>query len=215
MNIKTNAPVRGSFGIPPEMQEAMNKKQEKKEPVSAPIPPAAEEVAPKEPIPKEAITNASVDDSDPIRILERLGGKFDNDDFQKLLFKGYYETELDVVKGRFRATFRTLTGAEYDEVDELLALEVKNTEMTNDGFMARRSMLIISYGVTHLMGKPVAKPVLTSDKVVDTKATALERRKALSALAPAITNKLIQTHGTITVAMNQIVENPDKYIKNS
>lgn len=210
MEVRRNAPVQGSFGIPPILEEAAARSRaEAAEKRKKPTP------APEEAAPPEAITDETVKESDPSEVLKSLGVEFTNDSFQHLLFKGFFESEIEVIKGRFKATVRTLTGAEYDEVDELLAAEVKNTDMTNDGFQARRAMWVLSYGVTHLTGKLLAKTVATKDKKIDTMATAKERRKVLSQLAPALTNQLIQKHGAMTMAINTIVAEPDKYLKNS
>lgn len=214
----TQGPVQGSFGIPPEIAKAAERKraeaEERKkmsqegEAQAAPTPTPVEEA-------KAQSEQVDVSGEDPQKILEKLGAKFTDDDFQKLLFKGFYETELEIVKGKFKATFRTLTGNEYDELDEILADEIKTIDMTTEGFNARRAMLVISYGITHLMGKPVSKVVVNKDKTVDTKATARERRKVLGALSPAISNLLIQKHGALTVALNLLVADPEKYLKNS
>ena len=216
-NMKAQHGTTGSFGIPPQFQEATERartkqaqpqpqQQPQREPEPVVAEPTASAPAPEDPKAKE---------TNPIKNLEKLGAQFTDEDFQKLLFKGYYETELDIVKGKMRATFRTLLGSEYDDIDETMATDVKEINMTNEGFETRRAVLIVAYGVTHLNGKPIVKPVMTKDNKVDTKATALERRKVIGALAPAVTNLLIQKHGAITVSINAIVASPDDFVKNS
>lgn len=227
MQLNKNGPQQGSFGIPPQMQEAHVRAREEAEekrkktapPTSAPTA-AAESAAPVETSSSSTPDDQKAEETHPIKILEKLGAPFADEDFQRLLFKGYYEKELVVVNHpkeelRLRAVFRTLSGEEYDEADALLAEEAKTVEMTNEGFSARRSMIILSYGVIQLNGKPVVKPILNKDKKVDTRATAAERRKAFNALSPAVANKLVQIHGAITVAINMIINKPEEYLKNS
>jgi hypothetical protein len=88
--------------------------------------------------------------------------------------------------------------------------------MTNDGFNTRRSMWIISLGITHLIGKPIAKVEPDKKtKQIDLKELARARRAVLGKLAPSLTNLLIQKHGAITVAINMITTEPEKHLKNS
>jgi hypothetical protein len=213
MKLDRQGPAQGSFGIPPQMAEAAAKQRETRAAEKpAPIPEAAEAALTTEP---EEQKKSTTSDPTPTEMLSQIGAKFTDDDFQRLLFKGYYEAELEVFKGKFKATFRTLTGREYDEVDEMLAEDIKDVAMTNDGLDARRAMWIISYGVTHLMGKPVAKVIMTKDKLVDSKETARARRQVLAELAPQVTNKLLRMHGTIVVSLNQIAADPEQFLKNS
>lgn len=216
--MKAQHGTNGSFGIPPQFQEAAERARARSAQPQQQQQPPKEPEPPVEPAPTptaEASEDRKAIDTNPMKNLEKLGASFTDEDFQKLLFKGYYETELDIVKGKMRATFRTLLGSEYDDIDEIMATDVKEINMTNEGFETRRAVLIVSYGVTHLNGKPIVKPVMTKDNKVDTKATALERRKVIGALAPAVTNLLIQKHGAITVSINAIVAAPDDFVKNS
>ena len=209
----TQQAARGSFGIPDEIraaherQKAKFQEEPKEEKFQAPDLDAA-------PV-KEASLDNEVADLTPEKVLERMGAKFDEDDFQRLIFKGYYETEIDVVKGRLKAKFKTLTSQEYDEIDELIANEIKDVAMTNDGLRTRTAMWVIAYGVVELSGKPTSKPIKDKEGRIDSKATASERRKLFSAMAPAVVNLLIQKHGAITMAVNEITADPTGNLKNS
>jgi hypothetical protein len=208
----------GSFGIPEEIkeaahrQQARNTKSESSE-EQTDYKEAAEASA------KSAVESDEEDeersDSSPEAILEKLGAKFTEDDFSQLIFKGTYEATIPVVKGRLTGKFRTLTSDEYDQIDEILAKEMKDVDMTQDGLRTRSSMWVISYGVTELNNKLVAKPIKDKEGKVDLKATAIERRKVFANMAPAIVNQLIQKHGAITVAINTIAAEPSENLKNS
>jgi len=214
MNLGTNK-QQGSMGIPPHLTEAAEKqrilkaKKDETKPEPKTEPPVIQ--------PQEGAEGSSEKEQEgenPTELLKAIGAKFTDEDFHKLLFRGYYETELDIIKDRFKATLKTLTTKEYDEVDELLAEEIKTIPMTSDGYNNRYAMWIISFGVTQLMGKPVAKVVM-KDNVIDAKETAKKRREAFGMLAPQLTNLLIQKHGVLTVALNIIARKPEVHLKNS
>jgi hypothetical protein len=203
---------KGSFGIPEDFQNAQNnfkkqKAQAEEKPKAQPQPEApAEEEA------KEEVISTDT----PEAVLEKMGAKFDEEDFQRLIFKGFYETEIPVIKGKLKAKFKTLTSQEYDEIDEIMAEEARDIPMTNDGYRSRMAMWIISYGVTELAGKVLVKPIVDKDtKTPDTKAMAKERRKIFGAMGPAVVNLLIQKHGAITTSLNMIASNPEGNLKNS
>jgi hypothetical protein len=206
-----NEPVRGSFGIPPEMKEAAERSQAKKEEVKQPA---------KEPELKAKVETPVTDEDankvDPYNILKTLGIEFTDEMFNQLLFKGFVEAEVDVIPGKLKAKFKTLTTEEHDLVDELLAEDLKNKQMTSDGFEARRSVWTMAFGVTHLLGKPICPIVLAADKkTMDKMATAKKRRPYIAGLAPIVMNTMIQKHGAMTVAINMIVSEPGEHVKNS
>jgi hypothetical protein len=138
-----------------------------------------------------------------------MGAKFDEEDFQRILFKGHYETVIDVIPKKLTAKFRTLTGREYDEIDEIIALEIKEIPMTQDGLRTRTSMWVIAYGVIELNNKVIVKEILNEKGVPSTREMAEVRRKVFAEMAPGIVNMLIQKHGAISVAVNSIISNPD------
>lgn len=206
---------RGSFGIPAEMKEAVARAEAKKEEpkTAAPKPETDMEMKTKVEVP---VTDEDARRVDPYEILKTLGVDFTDDMFNQLLFKGFIEVEVDVVPGKLKAKFKTLTTEEYDLVDELLAEDLKSKQMTSDGFDARRSVWTMTFGVTHLMGKPVSPLVLLADKkTVDKLATARKRRPIIASLAPVVMNTMIQKHGAMTVAINMIVADPGEHVKNS
>jgi len=154
----------------------------------------------------------------PLQQLKDMGIELTDDDFQKILFKGFVEKEVVVfpsVRGKreMTATLKTLTGDEYDQADELLAEEISDVRATNEGYQTRRNMWVLSFGVTGLAGKPLGKVVSTKDAqgrdIVDLKETARLRRDTLGLLSPAILTKLMRLHGAMTVAINSAVEDPD------
>lgn len=202
--------TKGSFGIPEELKEAQERQRTKTESAKEQSPVTEEVQLKQEDLSKEA------KEQTPTAILKKMGADFNDEDFQALIFKGIYEAEIDVVPNRLRAKFKTLIGDEYDEIDEIIANEIKDIPMTNDGLKTRTAMWVISYGVTSLAGKPLSKLIKGKDDKPDTRAMAAERRKVFAAMAPAIVNQLIQKHGAITMAINLIITaNPADNLKNS
>lgn len=209
MNEAANKHTQGSFGIPPEMKEAAEKHKTKAEPKQRP---PQEEL--KQETPDAPSESKDVKVKTPLDVLQGMGADFTEEDFSRLIFKGNYETTIDVIKGRLTAKFRTLSTREHDEIDEIITTELKDTPMTEDGLRSRTSLLIISYGVTELQGKPLTKQILDG-KTIDTKAMALARRAVFLEMAPAVINILINKHGAITVAMSMIASEPEDNLKNS
>lgn len=207
--MKGNQP-RGSFGIPPEMQENMERAKLTKE---AQAQEEKKEVS--EPVPQGAITDKAAEESEPKKIFKQLGIEFDDSDFNKLLFSGSIDKEIEIVKGKLRARLKSLTGAEYDEIDSIMSKEANDIPMSNEGFGVRKSMLITAYGLLELNGKPVSKPVKKDNDSIDRKATCLARREVLSQMAPAVSNIIMQKHGALTMALNQIAADPGDLLKNS
>ena len=205
--MKVNAqgrPVQGSFGIPEELEQAaMKSKQQPTEPAKPVEQPNTTTTTTKE-------ENTIVDD-----ILKDLGIEFTSEDFQKYIFRGSIEKEVVIVKGYLKAKFRSLIGKEWDEIDEILAGETKDIPMTVQGMDIRKSVLVLSYGILELEGKLLSKVIKLNDTELDTKAMALERRKALLRLAPSVTNIMIEKHGALTMVLNNITRDPGTHIKNS
>lgn len=217
--------AQGSFGIPPEIQEAGRRAKENAEknvkkagadetPVGATSDSPQASGSPVEGGDKP--NDEIAEKSNPLKILESLGITFDDELLQQLIFKGYVEQTIDIVKGKLTAKCRTLTVEDHDLVDELLAKETEDTKMTNTGFENRRAMLVLAFGVSELAGKQVAKPIINKEsKTIDKVATANQRRKVLQAMAPGVVNLMIQKHGAMTVAFNMIAADPGDYLKNS
>lgn len=160
------------------------------------------------------VTDETVAKTDPLFILKKeLGMDFNADDFHRLLYKGYVEKVVDVcynpkTKNQFTAVFKTLTGDEYDCADELLAEEMKDVEMTRAGLDSRRNMWVLSFGITKLDGRDIVKPAMTNGKY-DPKATARARKAVISAMSPAILNRLMRMHGTFSMQLDRLVESPN------
>lgn len=220
-----NARPRGSFGIPQDMLEAANKHRDQAQKKAAPpsadeqpnlqAPPEAAESEEETQKADEPAKGDSFNDLNPRKILQKLGIDFSEDDMQSVIYKGYVEKEIEVIKGSLKAVFRTLTATEFDEVDELMGEDLKNLQMTRAGYESRQSMWIISFAVTQLAGKPVARAVMQKDgKTPDTKAIAQARRVVLGAMSGSVINKIIRIQGLFQTAVNMIVEDPDA-LKNS
>lgn len=241
MRINQPAASQGSFGLTPQMKESVQSYKARVEKLND------EEDLGGDAVSEESIESVFSDDAgrssftqdssvdrdvikedSPLECLKRIGVELSDDDLFKIIFRGYLEKEIVVVLpvgGRTKplvATFRTLTGEEVDAADELLAEEIGDTKMTNDGYHTRRSMWILSYGLTHLAGKPVCNPVeYTKSKSEDApkfnmKATIKLRRKVLSTLNPGVLAKMMHLHSIFTVNINAIIANPEAdYLKKS
>lgn len=234
MKINQGIPAQGSFGLTPDMKDRLEEYNTRKVRASNDsdedgfLPPPTEEdfsgriEEEKEEAEETRQESVSVV-STPLENLKKIGVELTDDDFHKIIFRGYLEKEIVVVapiRGTkpLVATFRTLTGREVDEVDELMAEEVRDVQMTNDGFQTRRSMWIISYGIPQLMGKPVCQPVMAGkdSNKINMKATVKERRRVFSALNPGILTKMMHIHGVFTVSINGILAEPEAdYLKKS
>ena len=223
MKINAQPNFAGSFGIPPQMKEAEEKFQEEKARQASARPGASVDDASSfefnadfEAPPVQA-QEAAPEEITPASVLKKIGITLEEEDFQKIFFKGFIEKEISLFPGSsaqkpFLVTIKTLTGQEYDEVDELLADDIQDVKMTNDGYATRRNMWTLCFAVTHLAGKPVCKPVLkqaTSGEAIDLKETAKKRRDVLSRMSGSVISKLMRTYATFSVAVNELIENPE------
>lgn len=202
-----------SFGRPESMKEAVDKAQTKKEEPKdqkAPMPPESERAPEKEEKkPLDATLRARA-------IFDELGVDFTPEDFQQLIFKGYVEKEVEITKvngSPFMARIKTLTTREYEYADELMVDDVKNVPMTDAVYGSRRSILNISFAVTHLQGKALAKPVMDGS-TLDLKETALARREAFREMHTSMVNLLIEKYTALTVAVSAVVRDPTELEKN-
>jgi len=231
---------QSSFGIPDHVKEAGEKFRQAREDAQAkaedalkadPVydegyttepevenqqepPEATEEVA--------ASSDPLVDGANPVEILEKMGVFLEDEDYHKIVFRGFLEKDVIVVPAFKKArqlsvTFKTLSGQEYDYVDELVAEDLRDMRMTQQGYDTRRSMWVLTFGVSKMDGKPICQPamsVTTKGKQVDAKATARRKRDVLGLMHPAILSKMIRYHGAITLAINEIVTTPEaEYLK--
>lgn len=204
-----------SFGRPESMKEAVDKAQTKKEEPKeqkAPMPPESERAPEKEEKkPLDATLRARA-------IFDELGVDFTSEDFQQLIFKGYIEKDIEITKVNgtpLMARIKTLTTREYEYADELMVDDVKNVPMTDAVYGSRRSILNISFAVTHLQGRPLAKPVLEEKtNLVDLKETALARREAFREMHTSMVNLLIEKYTALTVAVSAVVRDPTELEKN-
>jgi hypothetical protein len=209
--MKINTQNRGSFGIPPEMQEAMErskKAEEKPREPEAPLPPLpdAEVAKDNEEFVKEISATSR---------LKEIGVVVDDKDFDTLLFKGYIEKDISVVEGKITPSFKTLITEEYDTIDELLAEELAAVSMTRDGADVRKTMWGMAMAVTKINGKPTVKAIMKEGNEVDLKATAKARRKVLSQMSPFVIDEMTRKFAVFTAAIRSMVNNPKELLKNS
>lgn len=232
--------AQGSFGIPAHVKEAGEKFRQTREDAQA----KAEDALKADPVYDEGYTTEPeaenqqeppevteevaassdplVDGANPVEILEKMGVFLEDEDYHKIVFRGFLEKDVIVVPAFKKArqlsvTFKTLSGQEYDYVDELVAEDLRDMRMTQQGYDTRRSMWVLTFGVSKMDGKPICQPamsVTTKGKQVDAKATARRKRDVLGLMHPAILSKMIRYHGAITLAINEIVTTPEaEYLK--
>lgn len=213
----------GSFGIPPEMKEAHQRQLENAAKSSAPETAAADgtdfgfDAGQEEETPVAVSTSTQEiigETADPVSALKKLGITLKEEDFHQILFRGELEKEVELFpaiggKSAIRVTLKTLTAEEYDWADELLAQEVRDTPLTNEGYATRKSMGILAFGVVKNQGQPLPRTgVPMKDKVVDYRALAQLRRSEFKRWSPALLTKMIRIHTVLTLAINFIVDDP-------
>lgn len=230
MKIGANT-TQGSFGMPAEMKAALDTYSKGKD-VGEKAPEAdigAEPLSYRDP---QAITDEDLDGSedqmspDKIDPIEQLEKDFDiqleDDDFQKLIFKGFLEKDvvaLPPIRGAkpLIVTFKTLTGDEYDLVDELLAEDIRDSRMTTEGFNIRRGMWVISVGITKIQGKQLCQPeymIVGDKKEFDIRATTRKKRDVIGKLSGSVLSRLMRIHAQLTLTLNAVIEDPSAdYIK--
>jgi len=147
--------------------------------------------------------------------LEMLKENYDieitGEDIQRIIFKGYTEKDVIVLPSILGsqpliATFKTLTGAEYELADEKLAEEIRDIRMTNDGFAARRGVWLLAYGLKKIQGKLYYKQKFSDDagKVFDKKATLESRKNALGDFSPVVLSRMMAIQSDLTIAINYL-----------
>lgn len=150
------------------------------------------------------------------QIFKRLGIELGEEDIQKIIFKGYVEKEVSIVEKYLKAKLKTLTTEEYNLVDEVIADEAKNSDMSVDGYNARKSVLTVACGLVELNGKPVIKKVPKEDDgSVDLKKYMLLKRQVLDKMSGSVVDKLIESHGAFSLGVNMAIRNPEDLLKNS
>jgi len=227
------AKAQGSFGMPPELKAQLERQQQEKRKKEAEAvkeslgeeTPVTDLGGPQQPFgfsepetkeaPQETARKFTVDldaNEEPGAALKSLGVEISDDDIENTIFKGFFHKDVLVVKNPkdpakdFKSTFKTLTGEEYDQVDELVMGEVEGINVSRNSFQTRQNMWTLAFGVSSLAGRPVCKPVLLPDgKNLDLKATARAKREILGKLSPAVLTKMMRIHGLLTAHINNIV----------
>jgi hypothetical protein len=225
--MKLNNPqgVKGSFGIPAEHREAMEKRKAAQEAGHAEEP-SAQAAESSEGWPMEEGTSAQPDNPDeapgeteesflgkgPREVLKKIGVEPTEKDFHDLIFRGYIEKTVDIVqnpvsKMKLTAKLKSLTNEELDFVDELLANDLDSVKATRDGLETRRGMWVMSFAIIELSGKILTKPIL-SDGKPDLKAMAMVRRKVLTNLSPFILREIMKVHAELVTSFDALLWEP-------
>jgi hypothetical protein len=224
MKIGSNGNMKGSFGIPPALREAEERIKQAREqgefrPDFESDPSEQEEQEEQGEEESAQHQEEALVIKNPLEVLKSsFGIVLEDEDFHKILFRGFVEKDIEAVPSirgskPLIATIKSLNGQEYDLVDELLAEDIRDVRMTNDGYSTRRNMWILSFAIPKLQGKSYVSPVLMKDQegkdVLDAKATAKKRRAKLATLNAAVLTRLMKIHGQLTLAINAIMEDPE------
>lgn len=149
--------------------------------------------------------------SSPLKTLREMGIEPSEEDFHNLIFRGYIEKEVEIVKNPvskkpLTARLKALTAEEVDLVDELLIEELDGTRMSNEGLEARRSVWLMSVAVQKLSGRDLVKsPPLDQQGKTDAKALAKAKRAILVKLNPYIMSRLVQKHAALVSCFNALL----------
>lgn len=141
----------------------------------------------------------------------KLGVKFTEEDFTKLLFNGSYEATIEIRPG-LKVKLRTLQAVDYNELDEKIANASKDIAMTEEGYKSRFTMFVLSYGLLQINGKEVVRP--KANQKVTTSELADLRYAMLVNMAPAVINLIANKHNLLTMAINTVVGDSQYHLKN-
>ncbi len=216
---------QGSMGIPEDMREEIQRQHEKKQAkarasqeddvktASSPYPDLDDKADTPE---KKEEKSADPRDVGAAQIFKKLGIEVNEEDIQKIIFKGYIEKNIVIVKNVLTAKMKSLTTEEYDIVDEVMAKEAKDVDMSVDGFNARKSVLTTAMSLTEFNGKPLIKePPKNEDGSVNLMEHMQRKRIVLKKMSATVVDKLIETHGAFSLGVNMGIRNPEDLLKNS
>ena len=222
---------QGSFGIPENLRKMLSEEEKKRseenqeekqeERPSAPLVSEDDGFKTEEDTPVEEKIEVSDKDirefdsglpsGDPIKELKKIGVELTDDDIHQYCFKGYLEKEVPVMKTKKReltVTLRTLTGEQYIIVDRKLADIIPLKPMTREGLDNLRGILILSYGVTALSGKPLVR-IVTGGTPKDQETIGDEAFEALTQLSSGILNKIMRLHAIFSTSLHLMIERGD------
>lgn len=151
----------------------------------------------------------------PLRNLRKIGVELSAGDLNDLFFrKGHIEKEIKVgfdfeTKKPIMATFKTLTPREIDEIDECLAEEIANLQITPRGLEDRRVSWTMAFAMVRMAGRQFVKTHLRKDDTVDSKATAKERKVFTSELSVHLINKAVKLFTIFDSNIKLIMEDPE------
>lgn len=215
----------GSFGIPPEVQEARKTFEEKKAAAAAAETGSDEEMDESDEEGEEEVEAAPEAEAEakgpvkdplqqsPRKALAALGITLTDADFHSILYRGFVEKDVEVMPALgsikpMMVKLKTLTPDEYNVIDELVAEDLEKLKGTNLGFQARRELWTVSLATIDINGRELAKVKRGKDGEPDLKELAHTRQKMLKQLSPAVINKLIKTVTMMGWAISAIVEDP-------
>jgi hypothetical protein len=221
VKVNSQAPqgFQGSFGIPEELQQMVEEKKRLKEKK----PEGKEEGTSEQKgdIPEYTGTDieeeAKKEEKDEATlVLEALGITLTDDDITMFLLGEPIEKEVEIIKGRLRATFKPLIVNDTQEIEELVGEDIRVINMTKEGADNRRAILNIAYGVTQLQGKNlVTKRTNESGTPLSGKDMAIIRRGHFLKMPAQIFNLIFQKWTSFQYALNLVANTSDTYIKKS
>jgi len=217
-----STPRQGSFGLPPQHQEAIQRYQDQKEAskqeeeknregATSEAPPIVSEEAEEKPSEEE---KSGIPPQDPKELLKGIGVELTEEDCHQLLFRGFLEKELALVKMKeknFTVKYKTLTGKEYNYVDELIAKDIDNISMTRAGYERRRNLWILAFAVQELSGRRLTKTAADKGGAPDLKAMARGRFPVIESLAPWVIDELMRVYGVLEVSISLVIKDTEGF----
>lgn len=208
--MKQNGPIKGSFGIPKEIQEAINESKSKKTKDTPPT----EEYVDAESIPEEVTSEnqnksqSGIESESPeaesqdkkdealaAQIREELGIELDEDDLWQFYFGTLEKKNIVVVPGKIHVTFRLIDMESDRKISEHMSVALEKKLLEN-GFRHLNTQHILSYGLTEI-GKPGKVKSLGKDPE--------ERFQALSKFNTLLIEKLSQRWNNFIWLVNHTV----------
>ena len=207
---------RGSFGIPLDLQKKMDDaakqaRSSKSEQLSTPTPPVESEA-----------NEISTVDSDIKKIEEPVKSKeeLEREEFEKLksnyettlkttiteqdvtdyIFKGFMTKEVEVIPGKLKATFKTLSADQLQEMRKRVDPFVKTTGDAQ-AIANENTLWTLSYVVVKLAGRDLPTDVI-------------KKREVIGKLATNLIGKLSVSWNTLDMLINFSLEE-ERFLKKS
>jgi hypothetical protein len=202
----------GSMGMPEEMRQAIQSKQDSK--TESPSQELKEKVS-------EDVTDTPEGEKDYLStgasdILKKLGITVEDKDVGQLILKGSLAKTIEVIPKFLTVTLKTMVTAEYDAIDEFIGREIIDLKMTTQGMETRKSVLRLCFAVTQINGKALLPTIpKLPDGEIDYQGVIRQMRPIFKNMSASVVDKIVQKRDAYELAMSMVVDNPESLLKNS